>query len=146
MVLIFIILFSPVEKVLAQGRGFGIGIFISEQAGVSIKKWQGRTTAFDGGIAWDFDRDFLLLHVDHIIHKFRVFNVRKGKLPLYLGFGGQALLGDDDRLGFRIPVGIAYLVDEAPLDIFFEIVPRLDLTPATDFNVNLALGVRYFFD
>jgi hypothetical protein len=135
----------PTEEAFAQGRGFGVGIFLSEEAGISFKKWQGSTTAFQAGIAWDFDHDFLLLHVDHIIHKFRVFKVRKGRLPLYLGFGGQALIGDDDRLGFRIPVGIAYLVSDVPLDIFFEVVPRLDLTPATDFDINLALGARYFF-
>lgn len=146
--LIFALSFFSTEKTYAQGRGFGLGILLSEEAGISLKKWQSSKTAFDAGIAWDYDHDFLLLQVDHVIHKFGIFRARKGRLPLYLGFGGQALIADggEDRLGFRIPVGIAYLLREVPLDIFFEVVPRLDLTPATDFDVNLALGARYFFD
>jgi len=31
------------------------------------------------------------------------------------------------------------------VDIFFEIVPLLDLVPETDFGPNSAIGVRYYF-
>jgi hypothetical protein len=32
-----------------------------------------------------------------------------------------------------------------PVDIFIELAPILDLVPETDFTVNGAVGVRYFF-
>jgi hypothetical protein len=31
------------------------------------------------------------------------------------------------------------------LDFFFELVPILDLAPSTDFGMNAAIGIRYFF-
>jgi len=37
------------------------------------------------------------------------------------------------------------MLPEAPLDIFFELVPLIGLVPATDFEVNGGIGIRYFF-
>ena len=51
----------------------------------------------------------------------------------------------ESKIGIRIPVGIAYLMEDAPIDFFFELVPLLDLIPDTDFAFNAAIGVRYFF-
>jgi len=48
-------------------------------------------------------------------------------------------------LAVRIPVGIDYLFSDAPVDIFLEVVPMLDLIPKTKFQFNAALGARYFF-
>ena len=48
-------------------------------------------------------------------------------------------------LGVRFPVGIAYLFDGAPVDIFLEVVPTLNLIPETDVDLDAALGARYWF-
>ncbi|MBP2681688.1 MAG: hypothetical protein H6Q78_1551, partial [Candidatus Krumholzibacteriota bacterium] len=45
----------------------------------------------------------------------------------------------------RVPVGLTYIFDGAPLDIFFEIVPILDLIPDTEFDANAAIGIRFYF-
>ena len=52
---------------------------------------------------------------------------------------------DDTQLGVRVPLGLAYLFQTAPVDIFLEIVPILDFIPETDFRINAALGARYYF-
>jgi len=49
------------------------------------------------------------------------------------------------KVGVRIPVGINYIFAKAPLDIFLEIVPMLELVPRTEFNLNGGIGIRYFF-
>ena len=56
-----------------------------------------------------------------------------------------AIIEHDSRIGIRIPVGLAYLVESEPLDVFVEIVPLLDLAPDTEFDLNASVGARYFF-
>ena len=48
-------------------------------------------------------------------------------------------------LGVRFPVGIAYLFDGAPVDVFLEVVPTLNLIPDTDVDLDAAIGARYWF-
>ena len=42
-------------------------------------------------------------------------------------------------------VSLDYIFDGAPVDVFVQVVPILELAPATEFNVNAALGARFFF-
>ena len=43
------------------------------------------------------------------------------------------------------PWGVAYIFDAAPFDIFFQLVPILDLTPDTEFTIEGAFGTRFWF-
>jgi len=77
-----------------------------------------------------------------------LIQVDKGRLPFYYGIGGRMKFSEnnnDNFIGVRVPFGLAYIFETAPVDIFFELVPVLDLAPDTDFDFNAALGVRYFF-
>jgi hypothetical protein len=44
-----------------------------------------------------------------------------------------------------VPIGLAYLFPNIPLDIFAEIGPVVHLAPETGFALTGAIGVRYFF-
>jgi hypothetical protein len=55
------------------------------------------------------------------------------------------LLADDPLIGVRVPIGLDYLFSDAPIDIFLEIVPILDLAPATEFDLGGGIGIRYWF-
>jgi hypothetical protein len=129
-----------------QGR-FGLGVILGEPTGISAKYWNGKTTAIDGAIAWSFeDESALHLHMDYLIHAFGIIDISEGSLPLYYGIGGRfKFQKKDDRVGIRIPLGMAYIFRKAPLDIFFEIVPILELIPSTKIGLNAAIGIRYFF-
>ena len=130
----------------AQENGFGLGVIAGEPTGLSFKKWVERNIALDGAVAWSLGRDDALhLHVDYLAHNFGLFQVEEGKLPIYYGLGCRIKSGDDDRFGARIPLGMNYLFENTPLDIFLEIVPVLDLAPNTELNMNGAIGIRYFF-
>ena len=63
--------------------------------------------------------------------------------------GGGRILNRTDQnslnVGIRLPVGIEYLFQRAPLDVFLEVVPVLDLTPESTVDVNASIGTRYFF-
>ena len=82
------------------------------------------------------------------MHIFSLIKVDKGRLPFYYGVGGRIKLreGDrDDNVGIRVPFGLAYLFENSRFELFFELVPILDLAPSTDVEFNGAVGFRYRF-
>ncbi len=142
--IIFFLLFIPITK--AQSSGVGLGLIVGEPTGISFKYWTGGTTAFDAALAWSFtDEGAFHIHGDYIFHNMRLITIPEGLLPFYYGIGARIKTGNDIKLGIRVPLGLAYLFQSAPIDIFLEIVPILDLTPETDFAINAALGARYYF-
>lgn len=141
---LLIVLFSGVAR--SQDKDFGLGVILGEPTGISAKKWLDDKSAFDGAVAWSFTTPSSFhLHADYLYHDFNIFDVKKGKLPLYFGVGFRIRIGDEDRVGIRIPVGICYIFEKSPLDTFFELGPVLDLTPATKLRLTASVGIRYFF-
>ncbi len=130
----------------AQESGFGIGAIFGSPTGVSLKLWTGETTAFDASLAWSFyDDGYFAVNVNYLWHKFGLIKVDSGKLPLYFGVGAKMGISDNFHLGVRIPVGLDYMFSEIPLDVFVELAPSLMLIPATTFQFDGGIGVRYFF-
>jgi hypothetical protein len=131
----------------AQERSFGLGIILGEPTGVSGKLWTTGENAFDFAAAWSFKGDgHLLLQADYVWHMFRLISVSSGKLPFYVGIGGRVVLADDALLGVRVPLGLDYMFADAPIDIFLELVPILDLAPETDFDLGGGIGARFWFN
>ncbi len=146
----------------AQGSGFGLGLMVGEPTGISWKYWIAGDRALDGGLAWGLSHGgYLHLHADYLFHKMDLIQVSEGKLPVYFGPGIRIRSWGDDGywrngkyyedgnnrvdLGVRFPVGIAYLFDGAPVDVFLEVVPTLNLIPDTDVDLDAAIGARYWF-
>lgn len=141
LVLIFI------SNINAQSSGIGVGLIVGEPTGISGKYWTGSTIAFDAGLAWSFiDENAFQIHADYIFHNMRLITISDGKLPFYYGIGARLKTATDVQLGVRVPLGLAYLFQNVPIDIFIEVVPILDLIPKTDFQISIALGARYFFN
>jgi hypothetical protein len=133
------------SAVAAQDSGFGLGVIVGEPTGLSSKLWIGSSTAIDGAVAWSFDeKSVLYLHADYLFHNFNLFE-EEGNVPVYFGIGGSVKFEENSKVGVRIPVGIDYILTGAPLDIFLELVPLLDLVPGTEFRFKGAIGIRYFF-
>ena len=132
---------------VAQDRGLGLGIILGEPTGLCFKKWRTSGTAIDGALAWSFGKKNVLhLHADYLVHNFNLSKAQKDKLALHYGVGGRIkITNDESRIGVRIPIGIDYIFQKVPLDIFLEFVPLLDLAPGTDFRSSGAIGIRYFF-
>lgn len=132
----------------SNNSGFGLGIMLGEPSGLSGKLWTGGVTAFDFGLAWSTGNNSgMALHADYLLHKMDMINVDKGALPFYYGIGFRYRDRDnsDDNFGIRVPLGLDYLFAQSAFDVFFEVVPILDLSPDTDFKFNVAIGGRYFF-
>ena len=132
----------------AAGGPFGLGIIVGEPTGLSGKLFLSDANAIDGAVAWSFSGDNSFhLHGDYLYHNYTLFDVEKGKLPLYFGIGARINFREDadDNIGIRIPVGLTYLFDGAPFDVFVEVVPVLELTPDTEFELEGAFGGRFYF-
>lgn len=127
-------------------EGFGIGIIVGEPTGISFKSWLQQNVAVAGAVAWSFrGEDAFHVHADYLFHNSRLVKVEEGKLMLYYGIGARLKLQDRSRFGIRIPLGASYIVKQAPLEFFLEIVPIMDLAPDTELEGNGGLGVRWFF-
>ncbi|MGB9907270.1 MAG: hypothetical protein ACPLRR_07800 [Candidatus Saccharicenans sp.] len=144
MVLLVSLLVVSVE---AQEKKFGLGIILGEPTGLIAKYWTSRTTAFDIAGSWSFAgaNDSFHLHADYLFHSFNVFKVEKGRLPLYYGIGARLSLQDQTRFGIRVPVGLSYMFDRTPIDIFVEFSPVMDVIPATEVKFLGFIGFRYYF-
>lgn len=147
-VVLLVLLVAFAGPAAAQGSGVGLGVIVGEPTGLSLKFWQSRTSAIDIAGAWSFANETAFhLHGDLLLHKFDLIRVDKGQLPFYFGVGARVKFTDNDTLvGIRIPLGLDYLFGGGtPLDIFFEVVPIVDVAPSTDASLNGSLGLRYWF-
>ncbi len=147
-IFIFSILIFTVtsNRVFAQAKGFGLGIVLGAPTGISMKSWVSHTGAVDGAVGWGFENGgYIHLHADYLVHNFKIVDVNQGQLPLYFGIGAKLVFANEPQFGARIPLGINYIFGDAPLDIFAEIVPELDLIPDTKFDLEGGIGIRYWF-
>jgi hypothetical protein len=143
--ILVILLLLSLSATYAQSK-FGLGIILGEPTGVSAKLWTGGTNALDFAAAWSFKGDgHLLLQADYVWHS-AIIGPSSGKLAFYYGIGGRVIFSDDPLIGARVPVGLDYKFDTAPVDIFVELVPILDLIPSTNFNFGGGIGVRFWFN
>ena len=137
---------SPVHR----GRKFGLGLVIGEPSGLSWKYWQGSTNALDGALAMSSFNDYFAAHINYLWHNYRVIKVEQGKMPLYYGVGGALWSGtfhthDGANLGVRGVIGLEYVFEGAPFDIFLELAPTMYVVPETGLWLHAGLGGRFFF-
>jgi hypothetical protein len=128
--------------------GIGVGVIVGDPTGVTAKGWLDEHSAIAGGFGWSFGhRDSPHIYADYLYHLMDLIEVDSGKLPLYFGAGGRVLFerDRDNRAGIRFPVGLAYLCEGKPIEIFGEIVPVLDLSPTTKTDLTGGVGIRYYF-
>jgi hypothetical protein len=138
---------------------FGLGVMLGEPTGLSIKQWKTNQHAVDGALAWSFEHDGLFhIHADYLYHDYHLLaELIPGRhAPAYIGVGTRFAINErveanhpghvDVRLGMRFPVGASYLFTNYPLEFFIELAPTLDVLPETSFEMNAALGMRFYFN
>lgn len=125
-------------------KSLGLGIILGEPTGASVKYWVSNNSAFDIGAAWSLAgrNEALHMHTDFLWHSwFR----EEENLAFYYGLGGRVIFADDAEAGIRVPLGLTYVFESVPLDLFLEAVPIVDLAPEAKFAGNGGVGIRYYF-
>jgi hypothetical protein len=136
----------------AQGgspdQGFGAGAIFGEPTGVSLKYWIDRRSAVDAIVGSSFEGESnLYLQSQYLYHWFDIIDPGRDRVALYAGGGVRYQWIDNrsDRFGIRAVGGIAYLLDNVPVDIFLELGPVFDLTPDRKVRFGGGIGARYWF-
>ncbi|MDZ7794790.1 MAG: hypothetical protein U5P10_14210 [Spirochaetia bacterium] len=128
----------------AEGN-FGLGAMVGEPSGITGKLYLSNNIAVDATVSWSFISDKLYVHSDYLHHFPGIFGSDIPTLAGYTGIGGMIELKDNPEIGLRIPFGLSFTIPDAPVELFFEIVPMVLLAPETDGALNGGLGARYYF-
>jgi hypothetical protein len=150
-----VVFFMGISSLTAQDKGFGAGVIIGEPTGIGAKLWLTKDRALDFAAAWSFVRGgkdgktdsegAVYFHADYLHHLYGTIDVEQGRLVPYVGIGVKTVVSEDLYLGLRIPLGLTYMFDKAPVDIFIELAPSVLLFPETSFDAGAGIGVRYWF-
>lgn len=149
----------------AQSEGIGIGASIGVTNGIGVANGAGAANPVGlAGKGWlsdrhalasmtsffigsDTQRSYWVIQGDYLFHNFNELEVDEGYLAVYLGAGGQFTVveGTNNQFALRGPVGVDYMLGSAPVDLFVEVAPTLNVTDPTSLRFDGAIGFRYFF-
>ena len=140
----------PARAEATDPGGFGLGLIVGDPTGVSMKGFLSQDVAIDGAIGFGIlGRGHFMAQADMLWH-FDIQRWPEMALDLYLGVGPRVGIRDrrrDDELliGGRGPIGIALAFSGAPFDVFLEAAAGLWLVERFGFDVDAAIGARYWF-
>ena len=127
----------------------GLGVTLGEPMGGTIKYWLNDTMAIDGAAGWSsHDNTDFYMHGDLLWHNFDLIPVPQGRMPVYIGVGGLVRFrndGYDNQVGIRLPLGVDYMFENSPVDVFAEVAPALDVSPDVRGDFTGGVGVRFWF-
>jgi len=131
----------------AQERTFGIGGIIGDPDGISVKAWLSESTAIAGAVSVDLGENFswVSVHADFLKQN-TVVTWEEALLQTHFGGGVRIVSGDfQDYIALRAPIGIDVNAIDAPMEVFMEVVPTIDVDPEFYFYFSGAMGFRYYF-
>src|SRR5262245_52091078 len=148
-------------------KTFGLALELGEPTGLNGKYFLSDTGALDFGVGWIYRHyyygDGMHIYTDYLWHPVSLASTQSFELPFYIGVGARFwdfsycdrnFCYDGNALGIRVPVGISFDFNNAPLDIFIQLVPVLDFLGGDyymqyrdreHFGIDLSAGIRYWF-
>jgi hypothetical protein len=133
---------------LADGpKGFGVGIALGEPSGLSLALRPDRMRAIQAHASWSLLEDRFRFGADYLQHLgvFKPAETPGVHFPVYVGLGLTVGVDDHVWIGPRVPIGIAVLPTEVPIDAFLEIAPTLWVLPEVRPDLEGSIGARVFF-
>jgi hypothetical protein len=151
---------------VGYGRTFGLGLELGDPTGITAKLWVAPTNSIDFGLGfWGYgfdDRcdnnnghcnsygyDNGTFHADYLWQS----NIVRGaaQLDWHIGAGGRVIWfggcnSDCFDLAARMPIGLDLMfTNPSMLEVFFELAPALYVVPGLYFDIEGAVGARYYF-
>jgi len=148
LIIVFLFVLIATNALALERKKFGLGVMAGDPTGLTAKYMIDVYSGIDAAIGWETSGDSeFYISSDYLYHIYDLIKIPKGIFPLYFGGGLRFIDRDkrDNKFGIRIPVGVEYLFLNNSLGAFGELVPVLDLTPDTEFDLEFGIGIRYFF-
>ena len=147
----------------SANKTFGLGIMLGAPTGLTGKDFLASDRALDfgvGGIYYYRHGNGFHIHGDYLWHPLSLASTEAFELPFYVGVGARIWNFCDGcsnpngynatAIGVRVPFGIAMDFNDAPIDIFFELVVVADFfvnyRDSFGPDIDGAIGFRYWFD
>ena len=140
---------TPAQAHAQAGETFGLGLILGDPNGLSFKTGLDGGLQIDGALGFSIfdDPEFLQVHADFLWQN-QLKSFDKAQMDWYFGVGPKLaafLDGGDIWLGARAPLGLDFLFTNVPLDLFVEIAAGLWIIQDVDFDLDAAVGLRYWF-
>jgi hypothetical protein len=128
------------------GSDMAFGLFLGQPTGLSFRMGLGSNQSLEAKAAWDLSGQGSFAAQANWLLEFPGTFVIEGEdfIP-YIGGGLGFGVSDQVALGLRIPFGIVYRFEKAPIELCLEVAPGMNLFPGTSFAGSGGLGIRYRF-
>ncbi|MFH0734800.1 MAG: hypothetical protein V1773_09690 [bacterium] len=144
-IIIVVLAFS---SLCSQTRSFGIGFMAGDPTGLNGKYFLNPNNAVEVGLGVGVfgSENSFAIHVDYLYHNNTIIQSSEN-FPIFYGFGVRVRSKEEAEfgLGMRGVVGIAWVSQTMPIDIFLQIAPVFKLLPSAKFGIDGAVGARYYF-
>jgi hypothetical protein len=149
---------------VGYGRNFGLGFVLGDPTGIVGKYWVSKTNALDFGVGFygyalgtctdnnpcNAGYQNFSFWLDYLWQS-NLVKAPAVQLDWHIGAGGRAIVwgggGRDHVLvGGRMPVGLDLMFTNPNfVEIYFELAPAIYIDPALSLNIEVGLGVRFYF-
>ena len=145
---------------LAAESGFGTALSVGEPMAVSAKLWVSETSAMNAGFGWSLyrrtpqgmrKRGAPCAYIEYLYHFFDRVKTQTGKFVYFIGAGVEGAYMDYAEtfhekifMGLRLPFGLSYMFENAPLDVFLELAPSIVVMRGMTSDISACVGLRYW--
>lgn len=131
-----------------DSSGTALGLFLGQPTGISFRLGLSAEQSLEAKAAWDlvgskggtaqfaFQANWLLELPGTLV-------IEDVDIPPYIGAGVALGVGSEVSLGLRVPFGLVYRFEKAPIELGLEVGLGMSLIPSTDFAIDGGLALRY---
>ncbi len=147
---------------IGSSRQFGLGIQLGSPTALTGKLYMGgRQNALDFALGTFYDNygpyDSLWVHVSYHWHLVELTSGGGVAIPFRIGVGGflntfdydywdnDYYLDNDLAVGVRVPFGLDFDLESAPVQFYIELAPEITILPPLYILGDGGIGVRYYF-
>ncbi|MEO0239754.1 MAG: hypothetical protein ABIM45_07555 [candidate division WOR-3 bacterium] len=124
----------------------GVGLILGIPTGLNLN-FESKPNAINSTLSWGIPDLFYFSLGYHENFRIETSEDIEGILRAYIG--GAFLFKvtkDNVMMGIKVPLGMKFLFDNLPIDVFAEVSPGVHLIPETSPLIEGALGIRFYLD
>lgn len=129
-----------------SGSDMAFGLFLGQPTGLTFRMGLGSNQSLEAKAAWAFSgQGSFAAQANWLLEFPGTFVIEGEDIIPYVGAGAALGISGEVSLGIRIPFGLVYRFEKAPIELCLEVAPGMNLLPGTTFSGSGGLGVRYRF-